>query len=262
MKTIIKQTIMASMFLLGIVGNTHAQSVLEKAKFEATTKLIRPKGEWVVLRSKPAANAPAAKDAFGYDVGADKHTLLNAIQETATWYKVGNNRWISKRDATAVISAPLADNIFNRFFGCCESYDYWREWTVSPVGDKGFYLCLQQGDNVCKLRLGKKIGNVLVFKYSINLRQIIYSEKPEDVNKFKREFQSVDGEIQVDLTIGSKFYREMKHGQCTDKFLNLERFNDRVIEYIFKEAIEKDITDYLYLNSTMFGTKYANYELG
>ena len=254
----IKSVLTALVVALCISTDAQAQSILETTTFEAPQKLVRPKSEWVNIRTRPSTSAPKAKDKWGYEEGASKHKLLPVEEENAGWYRIGTGRWISKQVAKPVQPRPITDDMMNRFFGWSQGYDEWGEWTISPVGKLGFYVYMTDNE----LRLGKMVGDVLVFKYCVNLGGIIISDAPEDVNKFNLEADAYDGEVRYTITVGHNFTREMKHAQLTDRFINLQLFNDRVLERLFKDKIEKEETDYMYITSDLLSGEYENYELG
>ena len=87
-------------------------------------------------------------------------------------------------------------------------------------------------------------------------------KKPEEAKKFNIEVNSYDGELRCTFTVGMNYTREMKHAQLTDRFINLQLFNDKVLERLFKDKIEKNETDYLYITSDLLSGEYENYELG
>lgn len=257
-KTRIMRFLLALMALSFTSLGLQAQSILETTTFEAPKKLIRPTGEWVNVRTRPSTSAPKVKDQWGDDMGVSKHELFAVEQENAGWFCIGKDRWISKQVAKAVQPKPITDDMMNRFFGWSQGYDDWSEWTISPVGKLGYYIYM------CgtSLRLGKMVDNVLVFKYTINLHNVYISDKPEDAKKFNIETNSYDGDVLLTLTVGLNFSREMKHAQLTDRFINLQLFNDRVIERLFKYKIEKNEIDYMYITSDLLSGEYENYELG
>lgn len=245
----------AAMFSLN--ANAQTQSVLDALTFEAPAKLIRPKGEWVNIRTRPSTSAPKVKDQWGSPTGVTKHQILGVEQENAAWYRIGKDQWISKSVAKLVQPRPITEKMMNRFFGWSQGYDSWAEWTISPAGKKGFYIYMDGNT----LRLGKMVDNVLVFKYTIQVR-ITIDERPENAKKFEIETTTYDGVPVYDLIVGTKFTREMQHAQLTDRFVNLQMFTDKVIERLFKDAIEKNEVDYRYITSDLLGGEYEKYELG
>lgn len=241
-------------FMIGV----QAQSILETTVFEAPKKLVCPTSEWVNIRARPSTSAPKAKNKWGYEMGADNHTLLAVEEENQGWYRIGKDQWISKSVAKPVQPKPITDKMMNRFFGWSAGYDDWGEWTVSPAGKMGYYLYMSGNS----LRLGKMVGNVLVFKYCLSIDNVYISENPEEAKKFNIEVNSYDGELRCTFTVGMNYTREMKHAQLTDRFINLQLFNDKVLERLFKDKIEKNETDYLYITSDLLSGEYENYELG
>lgn len=257
-KTLLSTVVMAIAAMFCLNANGQTESVLDNLTFEAPAKLIRPKGEWINVRTQPSLSAAKAKDKWGYEKGVTKHEILGVEQENAGWYRIGKDQWISKTVSTPVQPRPITEGMMNRFFGWSQGYDDWSEWTISPVGNKGFYIYM------CgtSLRLGKMVGNVLVFKYTLELQNIVISEQPADAKKFNIETDTYDGEVRYTLVVGTNYTREMRHAQLTDRFINLQLFNDKVIERLFKEKIEKNQVDYMYITSDLLSGEYENYELG
>ena len=225
-------------FMLGV----QAQSILETTVFEAPKKLVCPTSEWVNIRARPSTSAPKAKNKWGYEMGADNHTLLAVEEENQGWYRIGKDQWISKSVAKPVQPKPITDKMMNRFFGWSAGYDDWGEWTLIEESEK--------------MRIGYSDDDIDA------IDNVYISEKPEEAKKFNIEVNSYDGELRCTFTVGMNYTREMKHAQLTDRFINLQLFNDKVLERLFKDKIEKNETDYLYITSDLLSGEYENYELG
>ena len=216
---ILKAMAVAALMLCQVT-TVNAQSVLEKATFEAPKKIVRPTGNWVNLRTSPSTRAAKVKDDWGGNAGVSKHQVFDIISENNGWYQIAKGQWISKTVCKPAKCGPITDKMMNRFFGWSEGYDSYAEWTISPVGKQGFYLYFTQSDGLPMLRLGKKVGNVLVFKYTIVLQNIYISEDSKDAKKFELQQATYDGDERFTLTVGSNFVRPMKQTEKQEAVLH------------------------------------------
>ena len=157
-------------------SSSSTPSLLSNLTFEAPKKIIRPTGEWVNIRTAPSTSAPKARiPGTDFTKGASKYDLLPVEDENAGWYRIGRNEWISKQVTRPALCKPITDAMLNRFFGYSEGYDYWAEWIITPVANSDFYLMYLEAPMT--LYLGKLVGNVFVFKYSVILDVAKYEEK-------------------------------------------------------------------------------------
>jgi hypothetical protein len=118
-----------------------------------------------------------------------------------------------------------------------------------------------QSDRQNKLYLGKQVGNVLVFKYSVVFTiEVADNEAPNYMNLAAEDR---DGTKYYTLTIGSNYVQQVvQGGMGMTKTLDFSKLNDKVLERIFQEVIKSNRTDYLYINSLLLSGAYANYMLG
>lgn len=158
----------ALMMLTAICTSGNAQSLLENLIFEAPKQLVRPTGMATNVRTKPSKSAPKVKwPGSPWDLTVSKNEVYNAQSENAAWYNIGIG-WISKSAARKVTSAPITDKMLNRFYGWSDGYDLWQEYLVSKTKSKyDLMVYYTQSDRQNRLYLGKQVGNVLVFKYSV-----------------------------------------------------------------------------------------------
>ena len=243
---------------------SYAQNLLGELTFEVPDKLCRPTANVVWLKEAPRAKAPRYKaEQGGEDVWITKHKLYAVGSAPAGWWNIDGGYCMANQ-ARLSVGKPLTDNMFNRFFGWCEGYDDGGEWIVGRTASThGFVVCYENS-GLNSLWLGKQEGNVLVFKYRIFCSFNI-DEGNSNPNYINLHTEDRDGMTMYEITIGKNFVQEVTWGGMgTTKTLNFSKLNDKVIEYLFKKAIEEWSwrDSYFYLNSELLSGAYANYQLG
>lgn len=258
--------IMAAALMLLTAGSmeSNAQSVLDDLTFETPEKLCRPTAELVWLKESPKPKSPRYKaERGGPDVWVTKHKLYAVNSAPAGWWGIDGG-YCPKKQARLSVGKPLTDNMFNRFFGWSSGYDDAAEWIVGrTASSRGLIVCYAN-EGLNSLWLGKQDGNVLVFKYRI-FCSINIDENNANPNYINLHTEDRDGMTMYEITIGKNFVQEVKWGGMgTTKTLNFSKLNDKVIEYLFKKAIEEWSwrDSYFYLNSELLSGAYANYQLG
>ena len=246
----------------------NAQSVLDNLTFEGFKKYILPKGEWAPLRTSPSAKA--AKVTEGTGAYKSQVTLLSwnlrpVLQETQNWYKVNTERgrvgWISKSNAKVSIAKPITKEMMNtNQAGNVIDEDLGTTYRVySPVGSHEFAVAQTYENGMEYLRLGKLIDNVFVFKYKVEVIIYIDEENPKEFNVQKEEYP---GErIVMKMNVGTNFCTHLKpgFGGTQPWALDLSKLNDKVLIYIFGDAIKKnDVLNY-YINADLLSGEYANF---
>ncbi len=257
-------TILGALILFFAYSTTcYAQNILDGLTFEVPEKLMRPTGVAVNVRERPAVNAPKYKTEEGWDMTVTKHHLYAVNTELPAWWAVEGG-YVSKKVAKLSVGKPITDDMLNRFFGWCESYDSADEWIVSPTASRhGLVVCMENS-GWTSMWLGKQEGNVFVFKYRI-FCTINADENNANPNLFDLHKEDRDGMTMYEITIGKNFIQEVPWGGMgTTKTLNFKKLNDKVLEHLFKEAIEKWTwrDSYFYLNSDLLSGEYTNYVLG
>jgi hypothetical protein len=242
--------------------------ILGNLVFESNSKFIRPTKEWIPLKTKPSAKAPKMTDGTGdwkHDVGVGSYMLLPVLAESNGWYKVhenisGKDGWISKTNAKVSVGLPITQEMMNTNqcgYGGYDDGDTYRVY--SPIGDYGLAVYCSFNS----IRLGKLVDKVFVFKYVIQTNIIIDEEQP---NKFDVRKELYDGNLIHTLTIGTNYCTRLipgiqeESGQYMQPWaFDLSKLNDKVLLYLFKDVIEKNQVEYLYINSELLTGEYANY---
>lgn len=266
MKKISSQSfILLIALIFGFSQSVEAQSILSNLTFEAPTKLIRAKRQMVKVYSTPSSTARQAVDPQGYEEYIYPWQLFNVLEEKTGFYKIKKGQWVRRLDVNVSVSNSINPaTMCNRYFGYCDGYDFAGEWIVTnPIAGTDFVLFFSQGDipgMINMLRLGKRVGNVFVFKYAINLDLREVDE--HNVFSLNPKFYPELGYINYELTLGQRFVKEMKHGRQSWKTIDLSMLNASVVEALFRRVIESGETDYFYVNADLLSAPYADYELG
>ena len=252
--------LLAAVFAASAQG-VQSQSILDDLTFEAPIKFIRPTANSVNVREQPASN--------GKKVGAAKRSMIfPVLEENAQWYRIGGNDemfyadgggngWVSKTVTKEEPAQTITPDMMNRYFGWCDSYDWANEWMVStPVGNHNLVLMVTD----LNLYLGKRIGDVFVFKYRVPFDVIIRTDLEPKTRQLNKE--SVNGEIQYHLTVGKNYLRETVHGEGSWDSIDLTSFNDKLIEAIFGDVIRQNMVEYVYITASHLSAPYANYIMG
>ena len=187
------------------------------------------------------------------------------LQETQNWYKVstenGKVGWISKSDAKVSIAKPITNEMMNtNQAGNVIDEDLGTTYRVySPVGSHQFAVAQTYENGMGYLRLGKLIDNVFVFKYMVEVIIYIDENNPKEFDVQKEEYP---GErIVMKMNVGTNFCTHLKpgFGGTQPWALDLSKLNDKVLIYIFGDAIKKnDVLNY-YINADLLSGEYANF---
>lgn len=249
-----------------------AQSVLDKLVFEAPKKLIKVKGNTANVRHKPSLKAPLVFIETGFDdmpqFKLNNHTLYPVVEELDGWYKIESyvdymgqggyelqSGYVSK---TVVIESeypPLYEGIgdagvlsFARTLFAGDGiyggdvYQYW-----SPTANPNYFIFVEgyseegdvgQGTSVT-LWLGKRVGNILVFKYPTH-KSFIYDNSAGK----KLLLDDYDG-IHY-CSEGPLDYRfcDFLYGYVMFQF---NEFTDEMLEVLFEHSIQINSDAVLYL---------------
>ena len=231
----------------------YAQNALSLAKFDAPKRLITAKNGKVNVRQRPDSKAQIIKttDDFEewYNVQINKNTLYEVVGETDGWYKIAfflygtdgccfkNEGYVSKSVTRESPITSLGD--FNCDIlkyeedkkGKSVSYEY-----LSETASSQFPYIMVIGtdyDNFVdmKLLIGKKIGDVIVFKYPtyVNMRMARTGYKGEDVIK--------DGTITFSTEHDSKSLTQYhRYGEIT--IFDFSKYTDSQLEEIFGDEVQ------------------------
>lgn len=263
-----KRLFMVVMTAMAFCMGANAQSVLDNLTFEGFKKYILPKGEWANLRTTPSPKA--AKVTEGVGAYKSQVTLLSwnlrpVLQENQGWYKVstesGKVGWISKTNAKVSAAKPITQEMMNtNQAGNVIDEDLGTTYRVfSPVGSHEFAVAQTYENGMSYLRLGKLIDNVFVFKYKVEVIIYIDEENPKNFNVQKEEYPG--DRMVMTMNIGTNFCTRLKPGIGSDQpwALDLSKLNDKVLTYIFGDAIKKnDVLNY-YINAELLSGEYANF---
>lgn len=233
------------------------EKILSGIKFEVPKILIRPKTNDVKVRGTASTKGDINAYAYVWDI-------FPVLSEKNGWYETPKG-WISKTVTKPVVSNAIEPSMMNtNQCGEMIDMDMWNDWRVfSPIGRSSLALCYHRGENGVgrKLRLGKLVGNIFVFKYSINFDVEADDSNPERFSIYKEKY---DGELMIKGYAGHKYCVEMKPGIEGMQIwgIDLSKFNERFILHLFESVIEKNETDYWYMTSELLTGEFANQIIG
>ncbi len=227
-------------------GNqSSTQGMLNNLQFEIPQCIIHPKSETANIRKQPSTSATIAKKLNR--IGSNIVTQMIAAKDyNAQWYQVDGG-YAAKSAFAESKKNPLTKDMFlPNFYGYMEDMDCHLEWFIADkVGAHNLALMFV-GDR-CEfasggLYLGKRIGDVIVFRYRIPYFFYDY-QKDVDPNLFNlvKEVDN-EGDVMKTLVVGKNFMIKGVYDEGLRDYyyrLNLYKFNDQIIENFFGEVISK-----------------------
>ena len=186
----------------------------------------------------------------------EKDELYGASELINGWYKLGNKKYVKASDVKEVSpdkSLPQKD--FNKHvYGANYDMDWWLTWRLSEVQDTGLILALVDRGGFNYMFLGKKIGNLFVFKYRVDVSCYRAVEKEKSFFKVTDEVR--DNWRYYDIMFGEDY------GVMTDNCdiqIDLSRFTEKSILSLFQEVIQKGEINEYYLDANLLSGKFSNY---
>ncbi len=248
--------------LISFAIKIDAQSKLDKLSFDVPKYLISPKTEWSNVRKQPSKNALATKKLKR--TGSNMITqMVPAYDYNGEWYKV-NGGYAFKTAYVKSKLSPLTKEMFlPNFYSYCENLDCKMEWFVADkVGNHELALMFIV-DN-CNgfthgFYLGKRIGNVLVFKYHLDNFNI--AETDYDPNNISLTKEMRNGVLEYTLYLGRNFYVNSFYDEGFKDWVrrpNLYKFTDKLIEKFFGEQIDKGPNADIYITAECFPAEGKN----
>lgn len=254
-----KKSLLITMAVLSLCLSANPQSVLDNLTFEVPMKLVRPAnqdGDYVNIRKTPSIKGAKS-------CSRNFTTILAVEQENASWYKTKDG-WISKTVAKPCKNNPITPEMLNRYYGFSTAYDDYMLWTVVPIkGEHELCILYRDWDNFFGynepkgLWLGKQIGDVFVFKYHVDL--VIEISDIEDTFKLEKLQDEGSKDVYYKLIVGNKYQTKNNLDWDSPDF---SIFNEKILERIFKEVIEKNKVDYYYINSELLSKLFAEWQFG
>ena len=239
------------------------EKALKGLTFEAPKKFFRPKSDDVRMREKPNTKAAVVKNENNEPLLSYQWDIYPVRNENQGWYQTDMG-WMSKSVTKTVTCNPITPAMMNtNQCGHVVDMDKHCVWRVySPVGKSEMALCHQVGDMDNYLRLGKLVGNVFVFKYSLPLGYDVDLENPR---KFELKREIIDGRLQITLSVGTNYCLKLTPGfddgsgkKATPWALDFSKLNDKVLLNLFKDVIDKNETDFWYMTSELLTGNFAN----
>ncbi len=243
--------ILVMMAMLAIPAFINAQSKLDNLVFEKPDCLIKPKGEYCNIRQSPNQKSKKTSTLYG---------ITGAKEFNPQWYKTSEG-YVSKSAVLKVKPTPITSRMqLPNFYADIEDYESWEKWWLcDDIGTH--HLALYYTEPSQMLYLGKRIDDILIFKYFIHF-SIDHSSSPKMI-KLGRE--SKDGEIYSMLTIGDNYYIEGDNLKFNEeshnrKVVNVNPtiFNDKIIEKLFGDVINSAPNANLYLTGENFPEIFRN----
>ena len=237
---------------------TYAQSYLSKATFEVPRKLITPKGKTANVRTAPSLKAPIDSYDDGFysmTVQLNSQMLYNVLEDLDGWYKVdvyipfydaffedGSAHNIGYVSKTVVRESPclpfseyVTDNSFLSFDRHIilnnKQHLYW-----SPTATKDYFVAVNKNfDNTgWSIWLGKRLGNVIVFKYNTAC-SFIYDDNVRKV--------TIDTQYSLSIKYNGDLSSVLPYDYMEDYDDNMFQFNsfdESALEMLFKKRIEEE----------------------
>lgn len=258
-----KRTILFIATVILCTAEAGAQSKLDNLQFDLPQHIIRPKTEWSNIRKQPNTSAAVTKKASR--TGSDIVTQMIAAKDhNAQWYQVDGGYAFKTAFLEAKKGALTEEMFLPNFYSYCEDMDCIVEWFVADKVGAHDLALMVVGDHCDMstggLYLGKRIGNVIVFRYRLSNFYINYQEEfePNYINLSKQE---VNGTPETTLNVGKNFMIKGVFDEGFNDYIyrpNLYKFNDKVIEKLFGEVLDKGPNVEFYLTSESFPADMKN----
>lgn len=254
-----------------------AHDVLSSLIFEAPKALYHAKGSSANMRQRPDLKARKV-NAFerGDKTWIANNLIVNDEGDNQSWVTTHvNNKqvFISKSVMEEVAQQPFMVNKVQNIpyvwysDGEYDDDDAYQsmEWRIGKVrGNNDLWVCQTREYNDRRtLRLGKMIGNVLVFKYSIYFE---FVENLEGVNKWKveseisQEYKYEGLKVYYLLTtrdfVFSKDFNLRLGGNTLYEDVDLGKLTEPMVYSLFKDVIQRGEKSYFYLTSYSFGKQW------
>lgn len=264
-------TCFLSMNMLGVSAQNTWSDVLKGLTFDAPGTLYHPKGSTANMRVQPNTKARLAE--AGERTRIEKGEIVNDMGTDAAWVKTvvdGKTVYISKSVMQKTGTAPMQSDFYNM--------PYWQEyreydegnmgWRAAPLkGTEDLYLAqvsVPQGYDY--LMLGKKIGNVLVFKYRVRFSTLVEDADLAPVGKYSLESEVENGVKTYFLQPNRNMVKVFtardfgeNEAQYEERYLDLSKISGAIVYKIFKEVIENNEVYYFYLTSDSFSSSLLHH---
>lgn len=237
-----------------LTSTAQTSSILDQITVELPTKLITAKGTSANVRTRPSTNAPIVKvnkDDYSYNLTLPYYQCWAVLDEENGWYKTEYG-YVSKSVTKEVPLDPVPNNMINQAsIGYEEGEDATGYWRVGRNKATGLVLCEISDNPRNALLIGKEINGVFVFKYAVENLYLNYieTESKPSVQKDKS-----DDYIQYTLTYGPNLKKNVTNPDNPSEpleFIDLNRIPKDVLEYLFKEAIQKNEVKNFYVPAYM-----------
>lgn len=256
-----------------------ASEVLRNLTFELPKAFYVVKGKTANYRSAPNAKGKRV-NLFSpeySDLGraATPAILLGDMGNNATWVSFknqGKNVYVSK---SVLRETKPTGNIFpscyNKLYGWIgpivdmDTPDglVWRVGVQK--GGAGLAVCDLNYYGGSVLLLGKKIGNIFVFKYAVDLYESPYLEENMD-KPYIIDNESSSGEVwegyKFLMADEKKFGVQISSCGRVGSIFDLTKLTDAMLYQLFHEVIEKDIQTHFFLDAEKFSEEYLDHILG
>ncbi|MBO4564993.1 MAG: hypothetical protein J5720_06140 [Bacteroidaceae bacterium] len=226
-------------------------AILSALTFASYDQYIRITKDDVYIRESPS-NKAAKVEYDRYPGTLMACDMCPVISEDQGWFQIPEG-WVSKKDAKLAVNDPITAVMMNNQW-CGHVIDMgdgfmWRVY--SPIGIKQLAICDCNG----VLRLGKLIDNVFEFKYAVSASIEIDEEHPD---RWELEEYEDGKYIHMGTNYGKQITEEgWEDATYTYWLPDLSKFTDQHLIQIFKDVIEANETNYLYLNSELLSGKWV-----
>lgn len=238
--------------------------VLKSLTFEAPKALYEPKGKTAMMRMQPSTNgAKLTTDIGVYTLR--KGVLIGDIGDNPQWATTfidGKKCYVSKSVLKESKGSAFTSSMFNTY--AADFSHEMEDMDDAPVfvrwrlqeqeGGLNFALCEMTiaeeeypSDPHTYLMLGKRVGDIFVFKYKVPIN---IEEWSFDKEIFK---QNEDGVY----LLGNKNYMQTityEDGESGGIFKvpDYSKYTNELIYYLFHNVIEQEKLSYFYLDSNRF----------
>lgn len=256
-----------AMNVMGTSAQNNWQEVINSLTFEAPQgALYHPKGSSANMRVQPSTKARLADVCGDGCTSIEKGEIVEDKGSNPAWVQTvveGKTVYISKSVMKKCSGASIPQGIANM--------PYWQEYRSYDEGNMGWRVGVMAGSldmyladvttvyGERYLMLGKKVGNVLVFKYRVRFDALIEEGELAPDGKYSLDVKNEDGVKTYVLTANRRMVKTFtardfgeNDAQYEDRYLDLTSISARMVYNIFRKVIEANDIHYFYLTADSF----------
>lgn len=258
-----------AMNVLGASAQNNWREVINSLTFEAPQgALYYPKGSSANLRAQPSTKARLVDICDDGCTSIEKGEIVEDKGSNPSWVQTvveGKTVYISKSVMDKCSNAPIPQGIANM--------PYWQEYRSYDEGNMGWRVGVMAGSldmyladvntiyGQRYLMLGKKVGNVIVFKYRVLFDALIEEGELAPDGKYSLDVKNEDGVKTYILTANRRMIKTFtardfgdNGGEYEERFLDLTSISAPMVYNIFRKVIEANDVHYFYLTAESFSS--------